>query len=608
MLRKIFLPIIYLLLAYGFWLSPDFKEIAAGVAIFLFGMISMEEGFRVFSGGILEKILRHTTNRTWKSLGFGIVSTTIMQSSSLVSVITISFVSAGLLGLQEGIGIIFGANLGTTTGAWLVAGLGLKVKISAYAMPMLVFGIIGIFQSTKAGRGLGYILVGLGLLFLGIHYMKEGFETFKSAFDLARFAVGGWQGLLLFTGIGILATVVMQSSHATLVLIITALAAGQITYENALALAIGANIGTTITAIIGSLTANAAGKRLAMAHLIFNILTGLLAILLMSQLIFMVDKTSALVGIAADNYTLKLAVFHTLFNLLGLMVMLPWLRFLVTFLESRLKDQKHALATPHYLHQANRTIPVAFLESIRMEIIHLYDNAVSISIQALNFTPQDFKDPMDACDLAKIRRQVVATDMDQYYEQRIKGLYGTIIEFSSTPDFIMSAQMSSRLFDQRIACRRVVEAVKDVKHMRKNLVRYADGDNLAIRDEYDKIRGQMLDLFRSLHEIRQEAATQNDALTVLSLDTLRVRIEESDVLANDVLDSLIREKRITDTMATSLMNDSAYAYDIAKRLIQVAETVFLPFNEERLREAEQAISLSDDELEAVMDHGGKPTQ
>ncbi len=156
MLRKIILPSIFLILAYGFWISPNFNQIAAGVAIFLFGMLSLEQGFRSFTGGILEKILRTSTSKLWKSLSFGIVTTTIMQSSSLVSVITISFLSAGLITLAAGIGIIFGANLGTTTGAWLVAGFGLKVSISAYAMPLLVFGVILILQRSRPLRGIGY--------------------------------------------------------------------------------------------------------------------------------------------------------------------------------------------------------------------------------------------------------------------------------------------------------------------------------------------------------------------------------------------------------------------------------------------------------------------
>ncbi len=168
MLRKIVLPVIFAVLAYGFWVSPDFKQIAAGVAIFLFGMLFLEDGFKAFTGGILEQILKRTTDKLWKSMTFGVVSTSNMQFSSLVSVITISFLSAGLLGLTAGIGIIFGANLGTTTGAWLIAGFGLKIDIAAYAMPMLVFGIILAFQGSKAAKGIGYILAGLGFLFLGI--------------------------------------------------------------------------------------------------------------------------------------------------------------------------------------------------------------------------------------------------------------------------------------------------------------------------------------------------------------------------------------------------------------------------------------------------------
>ncbi len=139
---------------------------------------------------------------------------------------------------------------------------------------MLAFGVVLIFQSSKSLNGIGYILAGLGFLFLGIHYMKDGFEAFKDTINLAEYAVAGYPGVLLFTAIGIFATVVMQSSHATLVLTITALAAGQIAYENALALAIGANVGTTITAILGAMSANENGKRLAVAHLIFNSVTG----------------------------------------------------------------------------------------------------------------------------------------------------------------------------------------------------------------------------------------------------------------------------------------------------------------------------------------------
>jgi len=137
-MTRFFLPAAIAALLFSFWHSPDTQQIAAGVAIFLFGMMMLEDGFKLLGGGFLERLLERATGSTARSLLFGIVSTTILQSSSLVSLITISFLSAGLISLIGGVGIVFGANIGTTTGAWLVAGLGLKVNLAAYAMPMIL--------------------------------------------------------------------------------------------------------------------------------------------------------------------------------------------------------------------------------------------------------------------------------------------------------------------------------------------------------------------------------------------------------------------------------------------------------------------------------------
>lgn len=246
--------------------------------------------------------------------------------------LAISFISAGLITLVGGIGVIYGANLGTTTGAWLIAGLGLKINISAYAMPMLIFGILLSLRSSRTQQGIGYVLTGVGFLFLGIHYMKEGFESLRQVIDLTQFAIEGTPGLLLYTGLGILATVIMQSSHASLVLTITALSAGQVGYENALALAIGSNVGTTVSAVIGALGANIQGRRLAAAHVIFNVVTGAVAIVFIEQLLAAVEFISSRTAISAENYTLKLAVFHSLFNTLGLVLMLPFTKPLADWL------------------------------------------------------------------------------------------------------------------------------------------------------------------------------------------------------------------------------------------------------------------------------------
>ncbi|MCP3979744.1 MAG: Na/Pi cotransporter family protein [bacterium] len=599
MLKKIALPTIFVLLGYAFWASPDFKEIAAGVAIFLFGMLSLEQGFRAFSSGLLQRILRRSTDGLHKSLAFGVVTTTLMQSSSLVSVITISFLSAGMIGLKAGLGIIFGANLGTTTGAWLVAGFGLKVKISAYALPMLVFGILLVFQKAKALKGIGYILTGLGFLFLGIHHMKEGFEAFKASFDLAAYAVPGYPGLFLFLFIGILATVVMQSSHATLVLIITALASGQITYENALALAIGANVGTTITAIIGALGANVEGRRLAGGHLVFNLTTGLVAIAAIHPMVATVDWLSDLVGIAADDYTLRLAVFHTVFNTIGIVLMAPLINVLERNLVRLMPEKEEETTRPLYLNESALEFPDTALEAARLETERLYDEAFATIAHGIDLHRGEILSDRDLNEVVLSREKPIEIDMAVDYEKTVKVLYGAIIEFVIKAQAGTSADVGRQLLDYRVACRHIVEAVKSVQQIRRNLAEYTASDNPHIRQAYNNIRVLVGGALRDMAAIR-DAAREGETVSVAELDSLRLEVKEADVLTSGTVDELIRDDLISAEMATSLMNDSAYAFYAVTHLVDMAGSLYATEDPEE-RAAEESVALSEDEVDALAD-------
>ncbi len=602
MLRKIVLPTIFLILGWGFWISPDFKTIAAGVSIFLFGMLSLENGFKSFTGGVLEKILKRSTDKLWKSLSFGIVTTSLMQSSSLVSVITISFLSAGLLGLYEGVGIIFGANIGTTTGAWLVAGFGLKVKISAYAMPMLVFGVLLIFQRSKTLNGVGYILTGLGFLFLGIHYMKEGFDAFKNTIDLAQFAVAGYPGLFLFSAIGIAATVVMQSSHATLVLTITALAAGQISYENGLALAIGANVGTTITAIIGAMSANEQGKRLAGAHLIFNLVTGFIAITFIYQMMSVVEWISAEVGIAEDDYTLKLAVFHTLFNLLGVMVMLPFINKMVHFLNGLFTAQKTPRTKAKYLSDSVIDYPDTATEAVRNETLRVWDKAINLFSGVFGFKREQVLSDTDLYQLANRQHKLSPYDINTAYTVNIKFLYGEIVSFISKAGFSWEMEQSGQIHWLRKANQNIVDAVKETKHLQKNLIIYTESSNPKMHKAYTKIRVELALLIRELEMIRLE---NEDERSLFSLDHLRLLMDEHVMNMNEWLANAIREDTISPEMATSLMNDVSYATHIFRNLVQMGETLFIKHGQD-LSDAERAVVLDEDELDEIREQADNP--
>ena len=599
LLRKLILPIVLILLAYAFWVSSDIKQIAAGVAIFLFGMLALEDGFQRLSGGFIERFLRWSTDNLWKSLNFGIITTTLMQSSSLVSVLTISFLSAGLIDLFAGIGIIFGANIGTTTGAWLVAGFGLKVKLSAYAMPMLVFGIILNFQKSKTLKGIGWIFAGIGFLFLGIHYMKEGFDAFKDTIDLTAYAVPGFAGLLLFTLIGMGATVIMQSSHATLVLIITALAAQQITYENALALSIGANVGTTITAIIGSLSANIAGKRLAGAHLIFNVITGLVAILFIQQFLWAVETISDAVGIAGDDYTLKLAVFHTLFNMAGVIIMLPLINWLVRMLEQFFREPITKVKQPKYLNEAALESAPAAVEVARKEAAHLYDLAMNVIAHGIGWYTHNILDEPDINQLVKSQKPP-QEDIDTVYETRIKHIHSAIIDFVIKARETISGTSGENLQVCSRATREIVAAIKGVKHLQKNLLRYLHDGNQSIVAEYNHLRIRIAMVMRHIEEVR---AMDDSIETTLALDEVLIDLEEDMQDVSGKVEELLKQNAITPEMATSLMTDSDYAYAICRNLVVVAKMLFTGEDAEE-QQIEFDLALTEEEMAEIIGSQG----
>jgi phosphate:Na+ symporter len=557
-------------------------------------MLFLENGFRTFTGGVLEKLLAKTTDSLTKSIAFGVVTTTVMQSSSLVSVITISFLSAGLIGLAAGIGIIFGANLGTTTGAWLIAGFGLKVKISAYALPMLAFAIVLVFQKSNNLKGLGYVLAGLGLLFLGIHHMKVGFETFRETIDLTQFAMTGYIGLFVFTGVGMAATVIMQSSHATLVLIITALAVGQISYENALAMAIGANIGTTITAIISSMGANYMGKRLALAHLIFNAITGLIAIIFIAQMIWAVDEISIGLGIREDDFTLKLAVFHSLFNTIGVLVIAPFVQRLVELLERLIPTTVPALVEPKYLNESVIEFPETLSTAVRNEILYLYDNALEIIAHGLSLHRHIIHSDQDLAAYVENDREVLELDIDAVYPTRVKSLYSKIFEFISRAQTEIPPEFANSIYDLRTAAQNIVQSLKEVKHLRKNTAAYIASDNDAIRREYNEFRLKIATVLRTIHRLREG----DESVDIFDLDDLKLGSDEDNSITDGTLSRLIREGEITAAMATSVMNDYVYAENVVRLLADAGRILFGETGVAE-RDAQELLRFDEEEREAL---------
>ena len=562
-------------LAVLLYLYANFKTIAAGIAILLFGMVLLEEGFKSFTKGPLQNILKKATDKLYKSITAGAFVTAIIQSSSLVSVIAISFISAGLISLSGGIGLIFGANIGTTATAWLVAGFGLKIKISALAMPMLIFGIIFSFQKKPTLKGIGNVLVGLGFFFLGIHYMKEGFDVFKDYVDLSQYAVSGFLGVIIYTGLGIIITTILQSSSATLALILTALSAGQIEYENALALAIGANVGTTITAVLGSLGSNVAGRRLAGAHFIFNVVTGVVALALIYPLANLVNKISEVIHIGAADYTLKLAVFHTIFNVLGVLIMIPFINVLERGLLRFFKDRKDKdIDVPKYLNTAVLKFPGSIISALINESKYLYKNAVfEIVAHGLNIHRDDIKSDKKIKDIVKKSHQDLNINIEDIYYKKVKHIYGEIIKYATTAqkELKLNDKQIKTILDIKIANRRMIEIIKHVRELNKNISSSLDIDNKYVLKEYDGFRKKITKVLRIIYLFRK---ADNSEVYAKKLAQLKKEAKENIRYSNKSIDKLIRKDLISAEMASSLFNDFTNVNEIVKKLIEVAELLY----------------------------------
>ncbi|WP_228712658.1 Na/Pi cotransporter family protein [Halarcobacter mediterraneus] len=576
--------ILLLLLIIGFFVvsQENIKIIFSGIAIFLIGMYFMEHGFKLFSGGALQRVLEEFTNNNMRSLITGFITTTIVQSSSLISIIVISFLSVELISLARGIAIIFGANLGSTTTAWIISSIGFDIKISLFAMPMLIFGVIFRFSKNNTYIGLGNVLLGLGFIFLGISYMKDGFDTLKDSIDLASYSIGGYLGIFIYILIGAISTIVIQSSAATMAIIITALAGGNILYIDALALAIGANVGTTVTAVLASLSSNENGKRLAFGHFIFNISTGLIAVFLIYTLRDLVEFISPFIGISKDNYTMKLALFHTIFNLLGIIILYPFISQIVKLAEKFITDKYQKKSKPLYLAQANIKIPYNAMVSIQKETIRLYQFAQKAILHALSVHTSQLNNKED---IIKVVNQNIKidTNLDNIYQKELKSLYSDIIEYALISQQNMNSEQSQYVTDLKHASNLVIKILKDTRDIQKNINFYLNSKNEFIKEEYKFIKTELVTFIFEINQLRKQFDNDIDEIevsTIIQVD--KDRLQNLDVIGNGRIDSLIKEEKITSKMATSVINDTSNAYEICANLLNVANILFI--KDKKLRE------------------------
>ena len=454
------------------------------LGMFLYGMNLMSSGLQKAAGDKLRGFLSAMTSNPFKGVLTGLGITSIIQSSSATTVMVVSFVNAGLLTLTQAIGVIMGANIGTTVTAWMVAFLGFKADISILAIPLMLFGFL--FSNSKKNKhqNIGELIVGFSLLFLGLSFMKESVPDLRETPQVLEFVRNwssyGFGSVLLFLAFGTILTLVLQSSSATMAITLIMLSMGWIPFHMACAMVLGENIGTTITANIAAAVGNTQAKRAAMSHTIFNVFGVIWALILFKPFTALVGKVIELFGLpnpAADDFAVVegsadtstaalygLSMLHTLFNTINTFILVWFIKLIEKAVVWIIKP-KNQEAEPFrlkYITAGPLATPELAAAQAFDEIVHFAQisrNGLGYAKQAIVANDKDAFEEMRGklvkyeeisdrieYEIAAFLNGVSAGDISEATSMKIKAMYKIIGELESLGD---SGEAISRMLNRR---------------------------------------------------------------------------------------------------------------------------------------------------------------
>jgi phosphate:Na+ symporter len=439
----------------------DIWRLAAGLGLFLFGMHQLEQSLKLLTGRPFKKFLREHTARPIKGVLAGAVSTAALQSSSVVSLIVLAFVGTGIISLSSAIGIVFGSNLGTTATGWIVATIGFKLDIEALSLPLIAIGGLGVvwLRAGSKRAGVSHLLAGLGLMLMGLEFMKTGAISATSLFDPEKLAA---YPPIVFLLTGLVVTAMIQSSSATIMITLSALYAGVIPLPSAAAVAIGADLGTTITAMLGALVGSMDKRRVAVAIVIFNVVTDAIAFLALVPLLHFIT-----VVIGLTDPLFALVGFHSLFNLIGIIIFLPLVGSMSRWLSTRFVDADVSLL--HHIKESDLGVPEAAMENVGRETMRLIDQAAALNQLSFGLPVNDsFYD-------AEADRHGVpvfgdSPSHDVGYDG-VKRLEGEILSYAMRLQEVrLDPDESARLGQVIVAIRQAVHSAKSLKDTHHDLI------------------------------------------------------------------------------------------------------------------------------------------
>lgn len=610
--------IVISLLLYSFYLDPSWLELCTGLAFFLFGMQIMQDGLTQLAGGKLERILAKSTATPAKSLFFGIFATMILQSTTVVSMLIIAFISANLITLAAGISIIIGANFGANAGIWLLALAGQNLSLSPFAYPIIVIGLLASFAG-KTAKSAGRVLIGIAFILLAIDLIRNGFSSFTQDFDILSYDLTGWGGTFILVGIGLVLTIILQSSHATIMLILTMVSLEQITTAQGFAVTIGAMVGSAMaTGILGFIGSDRSGMRVAASHMIYSTSTGIIMLLLLKPIIYLIQKTVIATGI---NPSLEIALFYTFFSITGFLFFWPLKELLANFLERvipSLPEPKNVVGVTENYSDTEIEIDATQPRFLLENALSSTQTATHAVIQELSYLSRISLEVI--CHILFLKTDVLSAkeideenlneysdhepvDADLLYRKHIKNLYSELLTFISKVEYHESdSQYQHILSTSQIIAFKLVSAVKNSHHLQKNLRYYLLKDQLPAQEFYILLRRYIIHNLRIAYQIhfdQNEMKTDPDIIQSLHTVPLTELIEQSRKFESEFRSNVytsLRENKINGFTTSSILNDLNYSTQIVESLFNILKIVVIQENN-LLQNLDEILQINENEMQ-----------
>ena len=516
----------------------DFWQMLAGLGLFLFAMAQLEAALKTLGGRSFRNLLRRHTDRPLKSIAGGIAATAMLQSSSVVGLMVLAFVGAGLMSLPNALGVVFGANLGTTLTGWIVATLGFKVELQNLSLPLVGIGALVFLFGKDKLAATGRSVLGLGLLLMGLGLMKTSVASVRDSVDIAQLAgYAAWQYLLF----GTVFAAVVQSSSATMIITLTALNAGLLDLPSAAAIAIGADLGTTTTVLIGAIRGADAKKRVATAHFLFNLITDIIAFVMRLPLLALI----AALGVSDPLFAL--VAFHSLFNFIGIAIFLPFIKPFANFLGGLFVSEQARAGL--YVGDVSATVSDAALSAINDETAHLIRRAIGQNMLAFQ-PPLPMPAGLPPVPGTLPARTDLSGSFDGMYNET-KRLEGEILAFAAKLQMEpLEEPESARLNQLLLAVRNAMQSCKALKDIHHNLAEFADSSSRTLNGYLEHFRSIMTSFYNDLFRLRLQADAE------LSFEDIVEAIQRVHVAHDhmhqqiyaDISNRLVRENEISSLL------------------------------------------------------------